>query len=134
MIMEKYLLDTNVVISLLRKDEKVIDKIKSVRFSNCYISEITIAELYFGASKSERYEEQSKDVDLVSSCFKIVPIFESLALYGQLRWYLQQKGTPVGDFDILIGSTAIYKGYTMVTANVKHFAMLPHIKLENLQF
>ena len=84
--MEKYLLDTNVVISLLRKDEKEIDKIKSVRFSNCYISEITIAELYFGASKSERYEEQSNDVDLVSSCFKIVPIFMDTIIMVGKKW------------------------------------------------
>lgn len=127
----KYLLDTDIVIELLRKNANVIKRIEQVKRKNCFISEITIAELYFGAAKSERYEQQVKDVETIMSFFKIIPIFECFPLYGQLRWQLQSKGLKIGDLDIFIGATAIAKGLTMVTGNTAHFERLQNIQLEN---
>lgn len=129
--MRQYLLDTDVVIELLRKNASVIDKIKQVKKKNCFISEMTIAELYFGAAKSGRYEQQVKDVETVMANFKVIPVFECLPLYGQLRWRLQSRGLKIGDMDIFIGATAIAKNLIMVTGNTAHFARLDDIKIEN---
>lgn len=87
--MAQYLLDTDIIIEVLRKNAKVIEKIKQVKFSNCFISEITIAELYFGAAKSNRYEQQIQDVDTIKNLFEVVPIFDCFPLYGKIRWLLQ---------------------------------------------
>lgn len=46
---KKYLLDTNICIHLLRGKYNVDSKIDSVGLGNCYISEITVAELKYGA-------------------------------------------------------------------------------------
>lgn len=129
--MKKYLLDTDIIIEVLRRNMSVIQKIEQVKKKNCFISEITIAELYFGAAKSGRYEQQVKDVELIMSNFTIVPIFESLSLYGKLRWQLQRNGLKIGDMDIFIGATAIANNFIMVTGNAAHFERLPKIKLEN---
>lgn len=45
-----YLLDTNICISMLKNQYGVRETILKVKPENCYISEITLAELYFGAS------------------------------------------------------------------------------------
>ena len=48
----KYILDTNVCISLLKGKGGVRNKVIEVGMENCYVSEITLAELYYGAAKS----------------------------------------------------------------------------------
>lgn len=50
----KYLLDTCVCIALIKGVPSVIDHIRKVGANKCRISEITLAELYFGAFKSGR--------------------------------------------------------------------------------
>jgi len=127
----KYLLDTNICISLLKNQYGIREAILNVKTKNCFVSEISIAELYYGASKSNNREERVKDVDFIVSHFGIVPIFRALPLYGDLKAKLEKDGNRIDDFDILIGSTAIANGMVMVTDNVKHLGRLPGIKIEN---
>lgn len=47
-----FLLDTNICISMLKNKYGIREKILEINPENCYVSEITIAELYYGASKS----------------------------------------------------------------------------------
>jgi len=49
----KYLLDSNICIHFFRGKYGVYEKLVSVELENCAISEITLAELYFGAEKSD---------------------------------------------------------------------------------
>lgn len=50
--MKQYLLDTNICIYFLKNQYGVAEHIKAVGNKNCFISDITLAELYFGASNS----------------------------------------------------------------------------------
>ncbi len=127
----KYLLDTNICISLLKNQYGIREAILNVKTKNCFVSEISIAELYYGASKSNNREERVKDVDFIVSHFGIVPIFRALPLYGDLKAKLEKDGNRIDDFDILIGSTAIANGMVMVTDNIKHLGRLPGIRIEN---
>lgn len=52
--MKKYLLDTNICVFILRGENNLKVKIQSAGISNCYISEITLAELYYGAECSNK--------------------------------------------------------------------------------
>lgn len=47
--MGQYLLDTNICVFLLRGQYDVDKKIDEVGLENCHISEITMAELKYGA-------------------------------------------------------------------------------------
>lgn len=47
-----YLLDTNICISILKNKNNMRQKVAKVGLEHCFISEITLAELYYGASKS----------------------------------------------------------------------------------
>ena len=127
----KFLLDTNICISLLKNKYGIRETVIKMRPENCYISEITIAELYYGASKSNNQKERLKDVDFITNRFEVLPIFPALPLFGSLKTKLEQTGQRIDDFDILIGATAITNKLIMVSDNVKHLGRLPNIRIEN---
>ncbi len=128
--MAKYLLDTNICISMLKNKYGIRGKVLDVSFEKCYVSEVTIAELYYGAAKSNR-PEHFDDVDNIKGMFKVLPMYPSLKLYGKLKAELEQKGLRLDDFDLLIGATSIVNKMTMVTSNTRHFERIPGIRLED---
>lgn len=81
--MKKYLLDTNICIHFLAKEFNVIEKIEIVGLENCFVSEITIAELKFGAENSLHKEKNRKTIELFVKTFPIIPIFNSLDIYAK---------------------------------------------------
>lgn len=128
--MAQYLLDTDICIELFKHNECVLEKIETVGTDNCFVTEITIAELFYGAAKSG-HSDHFKDVSLVLQSFDLIPILPSLRLYGTNKAELEKKGEMIGEFDLLIGSCAEYNQLVMVTSNVKHFAHIPNIRIED---
>lgn len=129
--MKKYLLDTNICIYLLKGYFNLHKKIKQVGEENCVISEITIAELKFGAENSIQKEKNKKNIDLIQNKFTIFPIFPALDIYAIEKARLKKKGKMLDDFDLLIGSTAIFNNLTLVTKNVSDFERLEGIEIED---
>jgi tRNA(fMet)-specific endonuclease VapC len=129
--LKKYLLDTNICVYFLKGLYNLDKKIEKVETENCFVSEITIAELKFGAENSESQEKNRKTVDEFVSKFTIIPIFTSLDIYAKEKARLRKKGLPLDDFDLLIGSTAISNNLTLVTRNVSDFERLKGIEIEN---
>ena len=129
--MKKYLLDTDICVFFLQGKYNIKDKILENGLENCFISEITIAELKYGAIKSKNRKKHLKEVDLVIELFAILPIFDSLDMYAIEKVRLQNQGKLISDFDLLIGATAITNDMIMVSNNEKHLSRISNIKLEN---
>lgn len=128
----KYLLDTNICVFFLRGKLNLDDIIKEKGRENCYISEITIFELRFGAENSDNPAKSHRAVDKFLNGLSIIPIFGSVRLYAKEKVRLRRIGKPVHDeFDLLIGVTAIQNKLTLVTDNTKDFEKLDGIKIEN---
>ena len=128
--MPKYLLDTDICIALIKNKGRIREKVIEVGRGNCFVSDITIAELYYGAAKSERPEHYD-DVAFIASHFGVLSIDSSLEAYGRIKWNLEKNGVPLDDFDLLIGASAIGMGLVMVTHNQKHYMRIPNIHLED---
>lgn len=62
---------------------------------------------------------------------QILPIFHALDLYAKEKARLRKAGTPIDDFDLLIGATSIAHELIMVTNNSNHFKRISGIKLED---
>lgn len=124
-----YLLDTCICIALLKKSPSVIQRLREVGTHNCRISDITLAELYFGAFKSGK-EKHFNDVSEISKLFEKFPI-QYTRRYGEIRWMLESKGQSIGDMDLFIAATALEEDLVLVTGNVKHFERIPNLKIEN---
>jgi tRNA(fMet)-specific endonuclease VapC len=106
-------------------------KFEKATQENCFISEMTLAELKFGVEKSEKPEKNKKVLDNFLTGVQILPIFHSLDLYAKEKARLQKAGTPIDDFDILIGVTSVTHKLIMVTNNTAHLKRISGIKLED---
>ena len=126
-----YLLDTNICIELLKGNRNVRSRIEEAGPRNCYISEITVAELYYGAYKGERSFEKRQDIRFLLELFDLLPIAPCLAVYGEIKTLLERRGERLDEFDLLIGASALEAGLCLVTNNTKHLSRIPGINLED---
>ena len=113
---EKYLLDTNVIIEVLRGNEDMITKIESVGQSNCYISEITLAELLYGAVRSNN-PKNFHDVECIEQEFHVLSIRPAYRQYAETRNLLRQKGMPIDHMDLFVVSVAMYNNLNVSSTN-----------------
>lgn len=128
----EYLLDTSICIFFLRGKLDLDKMVKEVGLEKCYISEITVAELRFGAENSDNPVKSNKAVDIFLKGLTIIPIFGSIKRYAVEKVRLRKIGKPMHDeFDLLIGVTAIENQLILVTDNVKDFKLLNGIQIEN---
>lgn len=129
--MKQYLLDTSICIFLFRQKYGIEERLKKVGASQCYVSEVTIAELKYGAYKSERIQENLNLINRFINTINVVPFADSVDFFAQEKNRLRSLGTPVEDFDLLIGSAAYSRGLILVTDNLKHFAKMKGLSVEN---
>ena len=129
--MKKYLIDTNTCIYYIKGKYNLNKTFEKVDPDNCFISEITLAELKFGVENSEKKDKNQKALDNFLTGVKIVPIFHSLDLYAKEKSRLRKVGTLIDDFDLLIGVTSVTHNLTMVTNNTDHFKRIRGITLED---
>jgi tRNA(fMet)-specific endonuclease VapC len=123
----KYLLDTNIVISFLLRDDEVVRIIKERK--ELYVSVTVIGELYFGAFKSRKVAE---NIRTISSFLANIPVLvndeRTARLYGEIKNQLKKKGRPIPENDIWIASAAKQYGLTVIT-NDLHFKEIDNLPL-----
>lgn len=128
----QYLLDTSICVFFLRGMHDLDKVIKEKGLDNCYISEITVFELKFGAENSDNPKRSHKAVDKFIQGLSIIPIYGCVKKYAQQKVRLRKNGTPMHDeFDLLIGVTAIENQLTLITDNTKDFMNFEGLTLEN---
>lgn len=127
----KYLLDTNVCIALLRGNRDIAKKLISIGEGNCFLSVITLYELTFGAYYSKHEEQEIPKVKQFVERFPIVSLLYSAEKYAIIKTQLRSSGMLIDEFDLLIAATALSHDYILVTDNVKHFLRITDLKIEN---
>ncbi|MBP5318002.1 MAG: PIN domain-containing protein [Paludibacteraceae bacterium] len=128
--MNKFLLDTDICIAVIKGHPCVIEHIYDKGQECCCVSEITIAELYYGAAKSGKQNHYS-DIRKIEELFDVLPLGYSLPLYGKIRAELESQGNRLDNFDLLIAATALQENITLVTGNEKHFNRIQGLNIQN---
>ena len=124
----RFLLDTNIIISLFAKDPQIHDRI--VNIQEIFVPCIAIGELYFGAYKSVKIQENIARIDefalnnTVLSCNT-----ETARKYGDIKNRLKDKGQPIPENDIWIAAIAQQYDLTLVTKD-SHFEAIENLKIE----
>ncbi|MBR2234486.1 MAG: PIN domain-containing protein [Prevotella sp.] len=133
--MEKYILDTCTWIEFFHERSSVKEKVDEMDPDQIFASEITLAELTYGAINSSDYERHIKEPQWLRQYITVYPISDVFEEYGQIRCALKRikkdMDQKVGQFDMLIGATALHYGLTVVTDNVKDFSLMPGVKCVN---
>ncbi len=131
-----YLLDTSVLIDLLRQKSYVWNFLQSHPKDKFLTSTICEAELWEGVfrEKSADVSQKRGDLqDLLGSLFRIIPFDSDQAqIAGQIRATLSLKGEKTGDLDALIGATAIISDAVLITSNPKHFSRIKNLQILEL--
>lgn len=128
----RFMLDTNICIYLIKNDPpKVIARLKRHDLGEVGVSSISAAELAYGVAKSGS-ERNRAALEKFLLPLEIAPFNEQAAWsYGDLRAILERAGTPIGPLDMQIAAHALSVGCTLVTNNVREFARVPRLQVEN---
>ena len=128
---KKYLLDTNICVFCLRGKFEMNRKIAMVGINNCFLSEITVAELYYGAENSDNPKKTMRETEDFINLFRVIPFSKSLHTFGKEKAYLTSIGRKIENFDMSIGSIALQHKMVMVTDNVDHLGRIRGIEIQN---
>jgi tRNA(fMet)-specific endonuclease VapC len=127
------MLDTNICIALIRqRPASLISRVTTSAPGELGVSAITASELFHGAEKSNRAEQNRTAVEEFLLPFVVVEYDEVAArAYGQIRATLERTGTPIGAMDLLIAAHALALGVTLVTNNVREFRRVEGLVIED---
>ena len=96
------------------------------------ISNIVVHELYYGAFKSSRRDENLQALRLL---LQDLPTFdferEDARVAGEVRAALVKRGTPIGPYDVLLAGQAKARDLTFVTDNVGEFSRVDGLRVED---
>ena len=127
----KYLLNTDSVSFALRGHGGVGARIRACNPSDICMSAITLAELRYGADRKGSRKLHGL-IDTFASAIEVVSFDEAAAAeFGRIGSILAERGTPIGEFDVLIAAHAGVLRCTLVTNNVRHFSKVPGLSVEN---
>jgi tRNA(fMet)-specific endonuclease VapC len=127
-----YLLDTNTCVYAIKRDPRVLRSLQEHSPDDFGISAITVAELWFGAAKSSRPQQTRSSVDAFLKPFEVLPFAgEAAEEYAEIRLQLERVGRPIDERDLLIAATAKSRRLTVVTHNVREFARVPGLNVED---
>lgn len=125
----KYLLDTNVVIDILRGEGHVLDKLRQESVGECCITDVTVYELYYGAYRSMNPEESVNKINRLVLSIAVIETADCMKEAARRKALLAAEGKLIEDFDIIIGSAAIANGLVLVTGNTRHLGRLSGLTL-----
>lgn len=129
--MIRYVLDTNVLVDVLRNRPKgVRERLLEIGIDKCVVSDLTVFELYSGVASSSNPEQNKEFLEKMFEKLAVIPASDAYWLAAQEKARLTKAGTPIEDFDLLIGCTALEYGLTLITGNVKHMGRLEGLNIE----
>ena len=129
-----YCFDTDVLSAAMRRepDLALVRRLAQLPPADQFTTAVTLGELLYGAERrgSDRLREAVRG--LVAGALTVLPFDEPAAeAYGSLRARLESAGEPLAEPDLRIASIALARDLTLVTANVRHFARVPDLRVEN---
>lgn len=130
-----YLLDTNACIAALTgRSKKLVHRLRSVATTELAVCSVVKAELFFGARKSQRVEENLTLLHQFFAPFVSLPFDDKAAEhYGAIRSELASAGRPIGPNDLLIAAIARARDVVLITNNSGEFSRVAGLRSEDWQ-
>jgi tRNA(fMet)-specific endonuclease VapC len=130
--MLKYMLDTNIVIHVIKRRPVELLEVFNRHVGQMCISSITLAELMHGVEKSAMPDHNLRQVEDFITRLEVLEYGgKAAAHYGEIRADLERKGTPIGVNDLHIAGHARSEGLTLVSNNLSKFERVDALRLVN---
>ena len=130
--MIKYLLDTNIVIYVIKRRPVEVLGVFNENAGRMAISAITLSELFHGAEKSAKVAQNLAVVEEFASLLEVLPYTAKASQhYGAVRAALEKAGRVIGVNDLHIAAHARSEAPTLVTNNLPEFERVPGLLTEN---
>lgn len=128
----KFLLDTDTCVFILREHAPTLRLLADRGPGACAVSVITVAELWFGARRSNSPARSRAVADAFLAPLSLLDFGRDAAeRYAALRHALEASGRRIGEADMLIAATALVYDLTVVTHNVRDFARVPGLEVQD---
>jgi tRNA(fMet)-specific endonuclease VapC len=126
----RYLLDTDWVIHYLNGHPEIVARVQDLGPEGLALSVISLAELYEGVFYSREPRKSEEAVQDLLRGIELIGIDEEITrVFGRERGRLRALGKTVGDFDLLIGATALRHGLTLLSNNRRHFELIERLQV-----
>jgi len=126
--------DTTVLIAIERSSlniEKLIEGREDEPFG---ISAITVSELLHGVHRADSERRRLKREAYVERIIEFFPIYpfdlNAARIYARVWAHLAKKGISIGAHDLIIASTAISLGFSVLTSDIRDYGKIQGLKVE----
>ena len=105
-----------------------MQRLNRIGFEHCFICDVVLAELRYGAYNSNFVEDNLKMIDDFIEEVQVLPFANSIDVYAKEKVRLKKAGMPIEDFDLLIGCAAkaaklFHAIYIAVQLTEHHYAV-----------
>lgn len=127
-----YVLDTNTLIYFFKGSGRVAERMLNEAPTDIGIPAVVIFELLTGIAKSVSPRKRTGQLDSLLDAIKVLPFsIEEAKSSAAIRSQLENKGTPIGPFDVLIAGTAMANRAILVSHNLAEFNRIDGLKTED---
>jgi tRNA(fMet)-specific endonuclease VapC len=120
-----------------RRGHTVLEILEQIKASHGEIdiglSVVTVAELIHGAYRAKADEDKQRRMTFIDRLCSDVPIHpvtvELARIVGRIEGEQAAKGIAIPFEDLVIGATALQLGFDLVTRNIRHFQLIPSLKV-----
>jgi tRNA(fMet)-specific endonuclease VapC len=125
-----FALDTNTLIYYFKDMGNVSENLFQVSPKDIGVPSIVVYELEVGIAKSTSPQKRTQQLKTFLSAVTVLPFAEAEAKSAAfIRVDLEQKGQPIGFYDVLIAATALTNNATLVTHNTNEFARVQNLQI-----
>lgn len=116
----------------MNRDERIRARLESQAPSQLRMSAITLAELRFGVAKSTHSKRAASNLRVLTSKVSVVPFDDAATQrYGELRAFLERRGSGIGPLDTLIAAHALSLHWKLATHNVRELGRVPGLRVDD---
>jgi tRNA(fMet)-specific endonuclease VapC len=131
------ILDSSVLIAAERRGHTVRQILEQIQANHgetdIGLSVVTIAELIHGAYRAKADSDKQRRLNFIDRLCSDVPVHpltvEMARLVGRIEGEQGAKGISIPFEDLVIGVTALQLGFDVATVNVRHFRLIPTLKV-----
>lgn len=133
--MVQVVLDTTTVSALMRGDERTVARLRRLARQEVALPQPVLAEIAYGLARlprSRRRDDLQRRFERIRDELPRLPWTDEVsARFGDLKAAMEKKGQRVDDFDLAVAAHALAAGATLATSNLRHFARLPGLAVED---